>query len=83
MPDCKTVEFLRSVHAIDGDLALVARSALGLVERMHASEINPVAVMYLRELVEHIYVETGRPLLAHLQAGTDCDVCAALLAGNA
>jgi hypothetical protein len=77
--DCKTIEFLKAIHAADDDLAMVARSAIGIVNDMRLSEINPVAVAYLHELIDHIYQETGEPMLSHLHDGADCDICAALV----
>ncbi len=81
MGECKTVEFLKKIVEADGDMAMVARSALGIVSTLRDSDgLNPIAIVYLQELVEHIYQESSEPLLSHLREGADCDICAALAA---
>ncbi len=80
MAECKTVEFLKKIDSTNGDLAVIARSAIGIIEALRESEINPVGIVYLHELVEHLYQEAGEHLPSHLRDGGDCDICAALAA---
>ncbi len=80
MAECKTIEFLKKVGSTNGDISVIARSAIGIIETLRESEINPVGIVYLHELVEYIYQEAGEHLPQHLQDGGDCDICAALAA---
>jgi hypothetical protein len=43
----------------NGDLAVIARSAIGIIETLRDSEIIPVGIVYLHELVDYIYQEAG------------------------
>lgn len=76
--ECKTVDFLTKIYKADGDMALIARSALGIIHTMRDSDLNPEALSYLQELIDYIYQESGEPLLDHLRDGADCDICSAL-----
>lgn len=80
MDDCKTVLFLQQVAAGGGNLAGIARSALGLIEDIQNTHLDALYLVYLQEIIEHIYQENGLPLLDHLRDGADCELCAALAA---
>ena len=79
MSECKTINFLRGFDEADGDLALVARSAIGIVRSVRKDDIDPLAIAYLRELIDHICNVSGEPLFAlSIDRSDCCGICPTL-----